>query len=81
MRSDVYYYKVSMVYEKDIFFSGHLPFNLLFTSAVFLRYLPFLVVILDVYTSQFVFILTAKLMILFVELLVLSSRHLCRHGV
>ena len=52
-----------MVYEVDIF-SRHLSFKFLFTSAAFLRYLSFLAVILDIDTSQFLLILTAKLMIL-----------------
>ena len=51
-------------FMKWIFFSRHLSFKFLFTSAAFLRYLSFLAVILDIDTSQFLFVLTAKLMIL-----------------
>ena len=51
-------------FMKSRFFLRHLSFKYLFTSAAFLRYLLFLAVILDIDTSQFFFILTAKLMIL-----------------
>ena len=44
------------------FFSRHLSFKYLFTSAAFHRYLSFLTVIVDIDTSQFFFILNAKLM-------------------
>ena len=51
-------------FMKRKFFSPHSTFKFLFTSAAFLRYLSFLAVILVIDTSQFLFILTAKLMIL-----------------
>ena len=58
-----YRYSISMVYEVEFFFTS-LSFKYLFTSAAVLRYLSFLAVLLDIDTSQFFFILTAKLMVL-----------------
>ena len=48
-----------MVYEVEIFFTTPV-FKFLFISTVFLRGLWFLAVILDIETSQLLFILTAK---------------------